>query len=331
MNYKTFYEDELIQELETAGRTPDLDLVRVCLDRVDELETALLGLLRIDPWVEYGIEDETDPLAYGDVHAGHLLIAARSQAALPRFDEIFRDPEREHLIEWFGMKLHHYGSVALPFFANLLLDEDVFSYGRITSAIILSHIAYNEPEQTPFVTATLQKLLPPLPEGDTPIIGDDEFDEMWTWAILELSNLGDEESQAQIEALYAADAVETWIIGDYDDYVTRLQNERADLPDPYDIIQTYESLHHRADLEAQREALWARQKQEKARIEEMLDKREQRAAERAAVRGERPSETHEQAAPGEPSMRKMPKVGRNAPCPCGSGKKYKKCHGRLGG
>jgi preprotein translocase subunit SecA len=24
-----------------------------------------------------------------------------------------------------------------------------------------------------------------------------------------------------------------------------------------------------------------------------------------------------------------PKVGRNDPCPCGSGKKYKKCHGRL--
>jgi preprotein translocase subunit SecA len=25
--------------------------------------------------------------------------------------------------------------------------------------------------------------------------------------------------------------------------------------------------------------------------------------------------------------RKEPKVGRNDPCPCGSGKKYKKCHG----
>jgi len=23
----------------------------------------------------------------------------------------------------------------------------------------------------------------------------------------------------------------------------------------------------------------------------------------------------------------LPKVGRNDPCPCGSGKKYKKCHG----
>ncbi len=27
--------------------------------------------------------------------------------------------------------------------------------------------------------------------------------------------------------------------------------------------------------------------------------------------------------------RQQPKIGRNAPCPCGSGKKYKQCHGRL--
>jgi preprotein translocase subunit SecA len=26
--------------------------------------------------------------------------------------------------------------------------------------------------------------------------------------------------------------------------------------------------------------------------------------------------------------RTMPKIGRNDPCPCGSGKKYKNCHGR---
>ena len=27
--------------------------------------------------------------------------------------------------------------------------------------------------------------------------------------------------------------------------------------------------------------------------------------------------------------REEPKVGRNDPCPCGSGKKYKKCHGQA--
>ena len=25
----------------------------------------------------------------------------------------------------------------------------------------------------------------------------------------------------------------------------------------------------------------------------------------------------------------VPRVGRNEPCPCGSGKKYKQCHGKL--
>ncbi len=37
----------------------------------------------------------------------------------------------------------------------------------------------------------------------------------------------------------------------------------------------------------------------------------------------------EAAAPVAPVVRSTPKVGRNEPCPCGSGKKYKQCHGRL--
>ena len=34
-------------------------------------------------------------------------------------------------------------------------------------------------------------------------------------------------------------------------------------------------------------------------------------------------------APQQPMVRDAPKVGRNDPCPCGSGKKYKQCHGAL--
>ncbi len=36
-----------------------------------------------------------------------------------------------------------------------------------------------------------------------------------------------------------------------------------------------------------------------------------------------------QAEPVTPYVREQPKVGRNKPCPCGSGKKFKHCHGRL--
>jgi preprotein translocase subunit SecA len=33
--------------------------------------------------------------------------------------------------------------------------------------------------------------------------------------------------------------------------------------------------------------------------------------------------------PAEPFVREGRKVGRNELCPCGSGKKYKQCHGKL--
>ena len=37
----------------------------------------------------------------------------------------------------------------------------------------------------------------------------------------------------------------------------------------------------------------------------------------------------EDALPHTPFVRGTRKIGRNEPCPCGSGKKYKQCHGKL--
>ena len=91
----------------------------------------------------------------------------------------------------------------------------------------------------------------------------------------------------------------------------------------------------------------------KREVVEILSKVQIRAEEDVkAVEEQRRSEIdvpvayqHEQApsataggAPGEtpakpehrPFVREGRKIGRNEPCPCGSGKKYKQCHGRLG-
>ena len=53
-------------------------------------------------------------------------------------------------------------------------------------------------------------------------------------------------------------------------------------------------------------------------------------AEASALQGERREAQHSPTA-GPPTTvrRSTPKVGRNDPCPCGSGKKYKKCHGAI--
>ena len=79
-----------------------------------------------------------------------------------------------------------------------------------------------------------------------------------------------------------------------------------------------------------------------------LERMERERAEQARKQAEAMKATHpqaqteaaeaEQAGSGQlpqlgastkPVIRDTPKVGRNEPCPCGSGKKYKHCHGRL--
>ncbi|MCS6811074.1 MAG: SEC-C metal-binding domain-containing protein, partial [Tepidimonas sp.] len=62
---------------------------------------------------------------------------------------------------------------------------------------------------------------------------------------------------------------------------------------------------------------------------------EQRATHLTNVTYTAPTETGETqttADPGllgAPAAARVPRVGRNDPCPCGSGKKYKHCHGKL--
>jgi preprotein translocase subunit SecA len=46
-----------------------------------------------------------------------------------------------------------------------------------------------------------------------------------------------------------------------------------------------------------------------------------------------PEQSDSKLQAGQDGVKKMPikvgpKVGRNDPCPCGSGKKYKNCHGK---
>ncbi|WP_151703847.1 preprotein translocase subunit SecA [Nitrincola alkalilacustris] len=71
-----------------------------------------------------------------------------------------------------------------------------------------------------------------------------------------------------------------------------------------------------------------RQRREQAERQQMNFEHSQASA----MKGESDSEAgadQEQADKQDPYVRDMPKVGRNDPCPCGSGKKYKQCHGKL--
>ncbi len=80
------------------------------------------------------------------------------------------------------------------------------------------------------------------------------------------------------------------------------------------------------------------QVQDNDRTEEMERQRREELARRMqfqhdqAAAMEAPSEESQPASaqqPAQPFVRDGKKVGRNEPCPCGSGKKYKQCHGKI--
>ncbi|WP_100656581.1 preprotein translocase subunit SecA [Alteromonas flava] len=62
---------------------------------------------------------------------------------------------------------------------------------------------------------------------------------------------------------------------------------------------------------------------------EAVEEQRRQQAEAMSKKFEHESLNEAGDAKGSAQMRQGPKVGRNDPCPCGSGKKYKQCHGKL--
>ena len=294
-DYRSLSADELLAALETAGRGPEPDLIRACLERREELTPGLLDMLAegADPdW------DGEDPRVFRDIHAGLLLCAFREPAALPIFDQVFRDPDRESLLEWFEQELPAaYGPAAVPMLMDLMNDASAREDARTSAMGMLALVAQDHPAERERVVAALRALLPRLTDAGT-LPPKTKYSELWTWVAASLADLQDEASQPHVLALYKAGMIAEWIMGDRQEYLAYFRRKAKmakEAPRSFDVLNIYERLHREAAEEARRRAS---------------------AARRAA------------AAPRPAQPRAQPKVGRNAPCPCGSGRKYKHCCGK---
>ena len=69
--------------------------------------------------------------------------------------------------------------------------------------------------------------------------------------------------------------------------------------------------------------------QEEERKDEYHDEAREQARRQSSPNMPKAAPKPEEARRPETFRRETPKVGRNDPCPCGSGKKYKNCHGRV--
>ena len=101
----------------------------------------------------------------------------------------------------------------------------------------------------------------------------------------------------------------------------------------FEVVKMLSQVTIRQEDEA---AAIERRRQQEAARERMNFQHQSVSALGGAAAGQQPPEPGQQSPPTprqqprpQPFVREMPKVGRNAPCPCGSGKKYKVCHGRI--
>jgi hypothetical protein len=311
-DYDALSDEALLDALEHAGRKPPPALLQACLGRAATIATHLLE------WLEAGSDPawpDDDPRWYREIHAGHLLIELREPAALPLFEAIFRDPEREgSLGEWFDTRLPAYGPALTPTLLALATDPEI-GWGQVSALGMLGTLGQMHPEERPHILPTLRALLPPLANDGTlaqpadPADVPDEDVERWTWVIGALMDLRDEESRPQVLALYDTDLVDVKIIGGPEAYLRALRGEEDRYePRPEDLFRYYEGIR---DDTSPGEA-----------PEDWLGLMNE-ASGRELGEGRWPSAGYQ--AP----VRVAPPPGRNAPCPCGSGRKYKHCCGRA--
>ena len=85
-------------------------------------------------------------------------------------------------------------------------------------------------------------------------------------------------------------------------------------------------------MQVRREDAAEEEARQRRQAEEMAKRMQFKHEAVAPTASEGDEADREQGAPAAaaPVTREGPKVGRNDPCPCGSGKKYKQCHGKIG-
>lgn len=297
MTYENLTAEELIRALELAGRYPNPDLINAVWERKEEATPLLLQMFREayhDDW-----PDEDDPRLYRFIHAGKFMLAWHVKDALPVFADMYIDDEMHDWCEWFEEDPADYGPVAIPYFARVLKTDSgkQWHYGRGLAGSILSQIALRRPETHDDVVSIFHALLPSLEE--IPRLTDEDYDDMWSAIVIELAHMQDQTSREQILALFDADMIDPMFIDRaYYLRVMNAKNPQRWVNKPYDLLKDYE------------EAYEADQRQQKR------------------IRTERRTQEQQPVRPARVTSGR--KIGRNEPCPCGSGKKYKKCHGRPG-
>jgi hypothetical protein len=271
--------------------------------------------------------DYDDPMgddwaaSYYFLHALYLLHELQAPEALDVYRRLLRLDSLSTEF-WFGdglfeevpALLARAGHTRLPELLAMLEDQEIMLQHRLVASEAVSRLAREQPELRPAISTFLQRYLRyiithadqmvQLFPTDTDPYGYD-LDAYLGLLLADVQGAGLRELEPEVRELHRLGLVDETVSGGETDI--NFENSYALLPAP-DIFTRYQELRDIPDnyspfhpdaagiarRRAQQEAKYAQQRRE-------LAQQQPRQA--------------------------LPKLGRNDPCPCGSGKKYKKCHG----
>jgi len=288
---------ELLAQLRDAGKDPSdslLDDIRSYgRDAVEPLLEVVAGYPGDDP-------DADERLYWATYPAMQLLGDLRAPEAIGPILALL-DEDDDYIGPFISESLGRIGQPAIEPLREALFASGANVYGVANAANALARLAELHPEHRREIVSILIERI------DADIPNDDPY-ALRAFLISDLADMRAHEAKLSIDRAWDADLVDDTII-DRETYQMIMDRPEGTSPDDA-LRPLFENATPKRSLG---EAL--------LRLEKMIGPK--RAVENP------PAEAV--ALASAPTRRPQPfgrKVGRNEPCPCGSGKKYKRCCGR---
>ena len=334
------FEVENLYKFSTNGFPDDLIKEFLALPRtslIKDLENVLADAVKRR---DYYLTKEWDDKAMSfPVHALYLLTELRAYESLPTILNVLRQ-DQELLDFWFGDTLgevffppiYILGNTQLPLLEAFITESNNCKWARNIASEVAAQTALRQPERRTEVVDWFKKVMQThLDQADNDGLIDNVVLGSLVSDSLHFSGI---ELEPQITALFEKGWVSDRICGTLEEVIQKLQEPiykyRRVNPLPASI---YEMYTHEFSDEIENTA--AQKLLEKEYLDSTNDpyndflinkSLSNMIKEKMAAKSSDYDDSY-YAPPQETIKRVEPKVGRNDPCPCGSGKKYKKCHG----
>lgn len=282
------------------------------------------------------------------LHALYMLTELRAYESLPVILD-FLGQDKEFLDYWVADWLETYFHPTLYLLAqnqlevlkNFALEENIYSWSRVLVCEIVGQVAMKQPERRAEVVAWFRHIIRyHLDNAQNDNLIDTDF---LSSVIGDITHFNAVELEEDIKELYQTGWINDTFYGDLTEILKSVHDTfdpHYDNPIPLDIYELYSGEFTKRQNKSNRpidpELIKTINDPYHNYMVSLLTKTFSKMGDKNLdidsdddeyLDDDDEDEDYYWTPPQPTIKRAEPKVGRNDPCPCGSGKKYKKCHG----